>query len=142
MLNGFIGEFLVLSSTFTGASRSWAIVATLGVIFSAAYMLTLIQKVFYGPPSGAVTANPQPNAALDLGFNEKLVTFSLAVIMLVMGVFPNIFLYGIETSTSPLMKLSARSLVKSESPLWVNTIVTGPSSQPVLLTTPKTGDQQ
>ena len=104
MLNGFIGEFLVLSSTFAGASRAWAIVATLGVIFSAAYMLTLIQRVFYGPPSGAVTANPQPNALLDLSFNEKIVTFSLAVIMLVMGVLPNTFLAAIETETHGIIR--------------------------------------
>ena len=103
MLNGFIGEFLVLSSTFAGASRSWAIVATIGVILSAAYMLTLIQRVFYGPTSGAVTANPQPNAALDLSFNEKIVTFSLAVIMLVMGIFPNTFLSAIETQTREII---------------------------------------
>jgi NADH-quinone oxidoreductase subunit M len=99
MLNGFVGEFLVLSSTFTWVNRSWAIAATLGVILSAAYMLTLIQRVFYGPPSGAVTANPHSNAALDLSFNEKLITFSLAVLMLVMGIFPNLFLNGIETQT-------------------------------------------
>jgi NADH-quinone oxidoreductase subunit M len=103
MLNGFVGEFLVLSSTFTGASRSWAVVATLGVIFSAAYMLTLIQRVFYGPPSGAVTANPSPNALLDLSFNEKIATFSLAVIMLVMGIFPNTFLAAIQTQTSGII---------------------------------------
>ncbi len=51
MLNGFVGEFLILSSTFSGVSRGWAVVATLGVILSAAYMLWLIQRLFYGPES-------------------------------------------------------------------------------------------
>ena len=49
MLNGFIGEFLILSSTFTGVSRGWAIAAALGVILGAAYMLWLVQRLFYGP---------------------------------------------------------------------------------------------
>ena len=51
MLNGFVGEFLILSSTFTGVSRGWAIAATLGVILGAAYMLWLVQRIFYGPES-------------------------------------------------------------------------------------------
>src|SRR5450631_1902566 len=41
MLNGFVGEFLILSSTFTGVSRGWAIAATISVILGAAYMLSL-----------------------------------------------------------------------------------------------------
>ena len=99
MLNGFIGEFLVLSSTFTGVSKGWAVAGTAGVILSAAYMLTLVQKIFYGPPSGAVTANPMPNAQLDLSLGEKLIAYSLATIMLVMGLFPNIWLSGIQSET-------------------------------------------
>ena len=39
LLNGFVGEFLILSSTFTGVSRSWAIIAAITVILGAAYML-------------------------------------------------------------------------------------------------------
>ncbi len=49
MLNGFVGEFLILSSTFTGVSRGWTIAAALGVILGAAYMLWLVQRLFYGP---------------------------------------------------------------------------------------------
>ena len=101
MLNGFIGEFLVLSSTFTGVSKGWAAAGTVGVILSAAYMLTLVQKIFYGPLSGAVTSNPMPNAQLDLSLGEKLITYSLATIMLVMGLFPNLWLSGIETAFTP-----------------------------------------
>ena len=51
MLSGFIGEFIILSSTFTQVSRSWAVVAALGVILGAAYMLWLVQRIFYGPES-------------------------------------------------------------------------------------------
>src|ERR1035438_3420346 len=47
MLGGFVGEFLILSSTFTGVSRGWAIAASLGVILGAAYMLWLVQRLFY-----------------------------------------------------------------------------------------------
>jgi NADH-quinone oxidoreductase subunit M len=92
LLNGFVGEFLVLSNTFIGVSKGWATAGTVGVILSAAYMLTLIQKVFYGPQSEGVIANP----GKDLDFRENLVLWSLAVLMLVMGVVPNLWLKGIE----------------------------------------------
>jgi NADH-quinone oxidoreductase subunit M len=93
MLNGFIGEFLVLSSTFTGVSRSWASAATIGVILSAAYMLTLVQRVFYGPQSQISLSSP--NGDLDL--RDKFLLYPLATLMLVMGIFPNLWLNAIQT---------------------------------------------
>ncbi|HEX4321278.1 MAG TPA: NADH-quinone oxidoreductase subunit M [Acidobacteriaceae bacterium] len=93
LLNGFIGEFLVLSSTLTGGHRRWAALATLGVILSAAYMLTLVQRIFYGPQSDMVRTHP----ALDLDGREKLNLWPLAILMLVMGVAPNLFLTAIQT---------------------------------------------
>ena len=105
MLNGFIGEFLVLSSTFTSVSRSWAAAATLGVILSAAYMLTLVQKVFFGPESNFVASNP----AFDLNGREKLNLWQLAILMLVMGVLPNLWISIIETAW-PLESGSSRNI--------------------------------
>jgi NADH-quinone oxidoreductase subunit M len=93
LFNGFVGEFLVLSSTFTGVSMGWAATATVGVILSAAYLLTLVQKVFYGPQSEMVLKAP----VLDLGGLEKLNLWPLAILMLVMGVAPNLWLSGIES---------------------------------------------
>jgi len=93
LFNGFVGEFLVLSSTFGGVSRSWAFVATLGVILSAAYMLLLIQRVFYGQQSELVANHP----AIDLDSRESLTLWALVLLMLFMGVAPNIWLRGIET---------------------------------------------
>lgn len=98
LLNGFVGEFLILSSTFAGVSHAWAIIATLGVILSASYMLWLIQRVFYGQESGMAVASP----GNDLHIGEQLVLWPLAVLMLVMGVSPNIWLRSIETAPKPL----------------------------------------
>ena len=93
LLNGFVGEFLVLSSTFTGVSRGWAAAATVGVILSAAYMLTLVQRIFYGPESEAV----RKHSAHALGFGDQLVMWPLAALMLLMGVAPNLWLRGIQS---------------------------------------------
>lgn len=91
MLNGFIGEFLILSSTFTGVSRGWAVAATVGVILGAAYMLWLVQRLFYGPES-ELAARP----ASDLRLGEQAVLWPLAILMLVMGLAPSIWIPSIE----------------------------------------------
>jgi NADH-quinone oxidoreductase subunit M len=94
MLSGFVGEFLVLSSTFTGTSKGWAIVAALGVILGAAYMLRLVQRLFYGPESKLALSKPPD----DLRFHELAVLWPLAVLMLVMGLAPMLWLPSIETA--------------------------------------------
>jgi NADH-quinone oxidoreductase subunit M len=103
MLSNFVGEFLILSSTFTGLSRSWAIVAALGVIPGAAYMLWLVQRLFYGPESALVDAMPPE----DLRLGQLAVLWPLAVLMLTMGVAPSLWLQSIEKSVHPPPRLEA-----------------------------------
>jgi NADH-quinone oxidoreductase subunit M len=107
MLNGFIGEFLILSSTFSGVSHGWAIAATVGVILSAAYMLWMIQRVFYGTESKLALESP----ASDLRLGEQLVLWPIVVLLLVMGVAPNLWLRTIETAPKPLVHQQATSAV-------------------------------
>jgi NADH-quinone oxidoreductase subunit M len=104
ILSGFVGEFMILSSTFTGVSRSWAVWATLGVILGAAYMLWLVQRIFYGPESDLVASKP----AQDLGLRELVVLWPVAVLTLVMGVAPSIWLPAIEQG---VQRVTVRTLV-------------------------------
>lgn len=97
MLNGFVGEFLILSSTFTGVNRGWAIAATVGVILGAAYMLWLVQRLFYGPQSPLAA----DRSASDLRLSELLILWPLVALMLGMGVAPSIWLPTIENRTGP-----------------------------------------
>jgi NADH-quinone oxidoreductase subunit M len=92
LLNSFVGEFLILSSTFIGVSRSWAVWASLGVILGATYMLWLVQRIFYGPKSEMVTSRPAP----DLRLGELAVLCPLAILMVVMGLAPSIWLQAIK----------------------------------------------
>ncbi len=84
MLNGFVGEFLVFSGSmqiYGHHHAFWTALATTGVILTAAYMLSMIQKVFYGNfglKSGSITAP-------DLDAREHLAVCPLIAIMLVMG---------------------------------------------------------
>jgi NADH-quinone oxidoreductase subunit M len=93
ILSGFVGEFMILSSTFAGVSRGWAVAATLGVILGAAYMLSLVQSLFYGPESAFFAARP----ADDLHIRELVILWPVAILTLVLGVAPSIWLPAIES---------------------------------------------
>ncbi len=113
MLSGFVGEFLILSSTFLGVSRGWAIAASLVVILGAAYMLWLVQRLFYGPES-AMTASKSPT---DARFGELATLAPLAVLMLVMGLAPSLWLSAIQTGVHPPQAKEAAVLLRSVSPV-------------------------
>jgi NADH-quinone oxidoreductase subunit M len=81
LLNGFVGEFLVLSGSFAG-HVAWVSAATAGVILSASYMLWTVQRVFYGSESGMVT----DLAVNDMGFREQVAVWPMVIVMLLMGV--------------------------------------------------------
>ena len=85
MLNSFVGEFLILSGTLQASNSHrgfWTTLATTGVILSAAYMLLMIQRVFYGD-LGRNSAKMNPR---DLNAREHLALWPLVAMMLVMGV--------------------------------------------------------
>lgn len=104
MLNGFVGEFLILSSTFAGVSRGWAVTAAISVILGGAYMLWLVQRLFYGPESPMATAH----TAADLRFQEWVALTPLVVLMFVMGIAPSIWTQAIENSVNmPVVKQTA-----------------------------------
>lgn len=97
MMSGFVGEFLILSSTFAGVSKGWGIAATVSVVLGAGYMLWLVQRVFYGeenPTAAAKVTN-------DLSFGEHAVLWPLAVLMLVMGLQPGLFINTIQSGVHP-----------------------------------------
>jgi NADH-quinone oxidoreductase subunit M len=86
MLSGFVGEFLILSGTmqtFVAHHVLWTVVGTTGVIFSAAYLLWMIQRVFYG----ALGLRPEEVTGWDLKPREHIELWPLAILFLVMGVF-------------------------------------------------------
>ncbi len=102
LLNGFVGEFLVLSSTFT-VHVVWASVATLGVIFSAAYMLCFIQKVFYGKQSPLVASR----AHVTLTGREHATLWPLILVMLAMGVASPFWIKAIDPAMSTITHVSS-----------------------------------
>ena len=67
------------------------------MILGAAYMLWLVQRLFYGPESALATSKP----ASDLRFGELAILTPLVVLMLVMGLAPSLWLNSIHTGVHP-----------------------------------------
>jgi NADH-quinone oxidoreductase subunit M len=80
MLNGFVGEFLILVGTYK-VHWQWAAWAATGVILSACYLLWSYQRVFFGE------ITHQKNRDLtDISAREKWMLVSFAVVILWMGI--------------------------------------------------------
>jgi len=97
ILNGFVGEFLVLSGTFAQHWR-WTFFATLGVILGAAYLLWMIQRIFYGPQSSLVINSPAP----DILGREYAALVPIVILMFCMGVFSPYWMRAINDGVAGL----------------------------------------
>src|SRR5438067_6215731 len=100
LLNGFVGEFLVLSGAFR-ANAIYGILAASGVIWSACYMLWMVQRVLYGE-----NRNPANQGLRDATARERLTLWPLSAAALVMGVAPLIWLNGINPSVNQIVRNS------------------------------------
>lgn len=106
LMNGFIGEFLVLSGAFQ-ARPIYGILAATGVIWSAGYLLWMYQRVFFGQVKHEV------NKTLpDINLREKTALAPIAVAALVMGVAPLLWLGAIDPAVqaalAPIAQLTAK----------------------------------
>jgi NADH-quinone oxidoreductase subunit M len=97
-LNGFIGEFLTMLGAFLWDPR-FVVVAGLGVILSAVYMLWMFQRVYLGPITN------DRNATLpDLQPREWASVLPLCALAIAMGVFPSLFLAPMELSVKKVVE--------------------------------------
>jgi NADH-quinone oxidoreductase subunit M len=106
LLNGFIGEFLVLSGAFRDRPI-YGIIGATGVIWSACYLLWMYQRVFFGKVTHAVN-----ETLSDLSAREKTALWPAAAVALIMGVVPSIWLNAIDPAVqfalAPFTELASR----------------------------------
>ncbi len=106
LLNGFIGEFLVLSGAFRDRAI-YGILGATGVIWSACYLLWMYQRVFFGKVTHEVN-----NHLRDLSAREQIALWPAAVVALIMGVAPLLWLNAIDPAVSaalaPFTQLAAK----------------------------------
>ena len=80
--SGFLGEFLVLAGSFQ-KNYLVAMLATIGVILGAAYMLWLTKRVIFGK-----TVNDDVKGLKDTNKLENLMLISLAFLIIFFGFYP------------------------------------------------------
>ncbi|MFI5143566.1 MAG: NuoM family protein [Thermoanaerobaculales bacterium] len=96
-LNGFVGEFLILTGSFTSHPTAVAIGAT-GIVLGAIYMLSLVHRVFWNP-----LQHEENRSLSDLAWREVLAFVPLALFMFWIGVHPQTFLSLTETAVRRLI---------------------------------------
>lgn len=82
-LNGFVGEFLIFRGVFPLATWAAAL-STLGLLITAIFILTLIQKVFWGPLNERWSSFP------DLTLTERWLLGPPIAFMFLIGVYPQV----------------------------------------------------
>ncbi len=79
---GFLGEFLILTGTMQ-KNYLVAMLATVGVVLGAAYMLWLTKRVIFG-----AVHNTQIKSLKDVNFSEMLMLSILAFFVIFLGIYP------------------------------------------------------
>jgi NADH-quinone oxidoreductase subunit M len=82
-LNGFVGEFLIFRGVF-GLVPWAAVVATLGLLATALFLLTFWQKVFHGPQGDRV------KTFTDVSGLELVTLVPVVILMFALGIFPQL----------------------------------------------------
>jgi NADH-quinone oxidoreductase subunit M len=123
MLNGFVGEFLILLGTFL--VNPWAAaIATSGVVLAAAYMLWMYRRVMFGP-----VENEENRGLIDLGVREKVVMVAMVLPIIWIGVYPNPLLRRIEPSVIELIRVVEARTGTAAEVVWNDAGTQGTSSQ-------------
>jgi NADH-quinone oxidoreductase subunit M len=96
-LNGFVGEFLIFKGVFPLAPWAAAI-STIGILVTAIFLLTLIQRVFCGPLNERWAKMP------DLTTAERFLVLPSIALMFVLGVWPQFILSAVDATVVKLVQ--------------------------------------
>ena len=97
--SGFVGEFLILIGVFQ-KNILVAFLASLGIIFAAAYMLWLYKRVIFG-----IVHNQKLKKLKDLSKTELFILSSLAFPIIFFGFYPEPLLNTTEVSIKDLIEI-------------------------------------
>tara|TARA_B110000438_G_scaffold297176_1_gene343153 strand:- start:11749 stop:13242 length:1494 start_codon:yes stop_codon:yes gene_type:complete len=96
--SGFVGEFLILLGVFQ-SSILFAVIASFGVIFAAAYMLWLYKRVIFGKLKNTILSELK-----DLNFTEIFIFLILSILIIFLGFYPEPIFNTIEISVDNLIE--------------------------------------
>jgi len=97
-LVGFVGEFLTLLGAFL-ANRAFAVLAAVGVILGAVYLLWAYQRMWHG-----ALEREENRAVGDLTGREWAILAPLVAAIVVLGLFPQPLLERVEPSAERVVE--------------------------------------
>ena len=95
-LNGFVGEYLILTGSFLTA-RWYVVIAATGVILAALYLLWAYQRVFHGEP------DEDNRSFAELKLREAAVLLPFVAVIVFTGIYPKPMLERIEPAVESLI---------------------------------------
>ena len=98
LLNGFIGEFLILSGAFS-AWKWYGIIGTTGAIWSAGYLLWLYQRTFFGEVKQPVNLSLR-----DADGRERISLIPMVAMAIIMGVASPLWIRMIDPSVQQSLR--------------------------------------
>src|SRR5258708_7730222 len=102
MLNGFVGEYLILLGTYI-VHWQWSAWAATGVILSACYLLWSYQRVFFG----AVTVDKNKTLP-DASGRERFILATMCMVILLLGLGSAFLTHRTEAATNSIRKQMER----------------------------------
>jgi NADH-quinone oxidoreductase subunit M len=100
--SGFIAEFLVFVGSFTSGApgiQVATILAVLGIVITAGYILWMLQRVFYGEPLEKF------NKAKDASVLDRVYMFAFVAVIMLVGIYPAILTDVIKMGVAPVIGL-------------------------------------
>jgi NADH-quinone oxidoreductase subunit M len=98
LLNGFVGEFLIIVGAYHQRPL-YAAMAAVGVVLAAVYLLWMYQRVFLGE-----VTNEKNRNLPDCDAREKLILVVIVLVILAMGVYPRPFLRRMDRSVEAVLQ--------------------------------------
>ncbi len=101
--SGFAAEFLVFVGSFSSTTVSgiqvYTILAVLGIVITAGYILWMLQRVFYG------SVLEKFNGVVDADNREKVYMFVFVAVIMLVGIYPAVLTDVIKVGVVPIMSL-------------------------------------
>ena len=97
LMNGFIGEFVILQGALQ-ENLWWAVAGASGIVLGAAYMLWLYQRTMFGKLD-----NPANEKLPDLNLREVVTFAPLVILVFWIGIYPAPFLDALEEPVNKIV---------------------------------------
>jgi NADH-quinone oxidoreductase subunit M len=97
--SGFVAEIPI----YLGAWKTYplsAIIAAISIVVTAAYILLVVRKVFFGEPPAALASGVP-----DITLRDKAVIVGLSLIMMAVGLVPSLLTPAIQAGVNHIMAL-------------------------------------